>query len=48
MVPNQQQKLTAKIFTQVIPVVACADTKQIERIMPTNVMIGSTFNHRRI
>jgi IS605 OrfB family transposase len=33
MVPNQQQKLTSEIFTQVIPVVACADTKQIERIM---------------
>jgi IS605 OrfB family transposase len=30
---NQQQKLTTEIFTQVIPVVSCADAEQIDRIM---------------
>ena len=33
MVSNQQQKLTTEIFTQVIPVVSCADVEQIDRIM---------------
>ena len=33
MVSNQQQNLTTEIFTQVIPVVSCADAEQIERIM---------------
>jgi hypothetical protein len=33
MVANQHQKLTAEIFTQVIPVVTCADSGQIHRIM---------------
>lgn len=30
---NQHQKLTTEIFTQVIPVVSCADVEQIDRIM---------------